>query len=101
MLQKLLISWKKCAFRNPQLSGPILLSALWLEFTIKYNVTAATLEQQQQPEREYLRGIWNRLGIGHDGYLDRQELAQVCECIGMEKLADEVKYFLLLLQDRI
>eukprot|EP00094_Tigriopus_californicus_P012704 TCALIF_12281-PA protein Name:"Similar to NINL Ninein-like protein (Homo sapiens)" AED:0.06 eAED:0.06 QI:7/0.87/0.70/0.94/0.87/0.94/17/222/1708 len=41
-------------------------------------------------EREYLRSIWQRLRVGRDGYLDRQELAEVCEVIGMEKLPIEI-----------
>ena len=47
-------------------------------------------------EREYLKSIWNRLGVGcsgsdkEGGYLNRKELGEVCECIGMEKLPDEV-----------
>ncbi|CAB4060839.1 NINL [Lepeophtheirus salmonis] len=41
-------------------------------------------------EEEYLRSIWAKLGVGQDGFLDRNELSIVCQCIGMEKLPDEV-----------
>jgi len=41
-------------------------------------------------EEEYLRSTWGKLGVGKDGYLDQTQLALVCECIGMEKLSDEV-----------
>ena len=41
-------------------------------------------------EEEYLRSTWGKLGVGQDGYLDQTQLALVCECIGMEKLSDEV-----------
>ncbi|XP_069682970.1 ninein homolog isoform X3 [Periplaneta americana] len=40
-------------------------------------------------EEECLRAAWERLGVGKDGFLDRGELALVCECIGMEKVAEE------------
>ena len=41
-------------------------------------------------ERSYLLSIWSRLGVGEDGFLDRAELAQVCECVGMESLPEPV-----------
>ncbi|XP_042864871.1 blastoderm-specific protein 25D-like isoform X6 [Penaeus japonicus] len=56
-------------------------------------------EQDSQPpsllysgdnEEEYLRATWQRLGVGHDGYLSLEELATVCHAIGMEKVANEV-----------
>lgn len=40
--------------------------------------------------KEYLRETWQRLGVGHDGYLSLEELATVCHAIGMEKVANEV-----------
>ncbi|KAK7075643.1 hypothetical protein SK128_011287, partial [Halocaridina rubra] len=40
-------------------------------------------------EEEYLRATWQRLGVGHDGYLSLDELATVCHAIGMEKVANE------------
>lgn len=43
-------------------------------------------------EEEYLRSTWGKLGVGKDGYLDQTQLALVCECIGMEKLSDEVSF---------
>jgi len=43
-----------------------------------------------ESEEEYLRSTWGKLGVGQDGYLDQSQLALVCECIGMEKLSDDV-----------
>nr|CAH0106025.1 unnamed protein product [Daphnia galeata] len=43
-----------------------------------------------ESEEDYLRTTWGKLGVGKDGYLDQSQLALVCECIGMEKLSDEV-----------
>ncbi|XP_045033460.1 ninein isoform X2 [Daphnia magna] len=43
-----------------------------------------------ESEEDYLRTTWGKLGVGQDGYLDQSQLALVCECIGMEKLSDEV-----------
>lgn len=48
-----------------------------------------------ESEEDYLRTTWGKLGVGQDGYLDQSQLAVVCECIGMEKLSDEVNFFLL------
>ncbi|XP_018428791.1 PREDICTED: ninein-like protein [Nanorana parkeri] len=36
-----------------------------------------------------VRDIWEELGIGHNGYLNRQELATVCKNIGLEDLSKE------------
>ncbi|XP_073413575.1 ninein-like protein isoform X1 [Dendrobates tinctorius] len=36
-----------------------------------------------------VRDIWEELGVGHNGYLKRQELATVCKNIGLEDLCDE------------
>ncbi|XP_044148507.1 ninein-like protein isoform X3 [Bufo gargarizans] len=36
-----------------------------------------------------VRDIWEQLGVGHNGYLNRQELATVCKNIGLEDLCDE------------
>lgn len=61
--------------------------------------TTISPEQDSQPpslaysgdnEEEYLRATWQRLGVGHDGYLSLEELATVCHAIGMEKVANEV-----------
>lgn len=40
-----------------------------------------------------LRAASIRLGVGADGYLDQSELALVCRAVGMEKIADEVRFF--------
>lgn len=52
-------------------------------------------------EEDYLRTTWGKLGVGQDGYLDQSQLALVCECIGMEKLSDEVSNYLCLWKDLI
>ena len=44
-----------------------------------------------ESEEDYLRTTGGKLGVGKDGYLDQSQLALVCECIGMEKLSDEVR----------
>ncbi|XP_071996801.1 ninein-like protein isoform X3 [Engystomops pustulosus] len=36
-----------------------------------------------------VRDIWEELGVGHNGYLNKQELATVCKNIGLEDLCDE------------
>ncbi|XP_068088351.1 ninein-like protein isoform X2 [Hyperolius riggenbachi] len=36
-----------------------------------------------------VRDIWEELGVGHNGYLNRQELATVCKNIGLEDLTTE------------
>ena len=48
-----------------------------------------------ESEEDYLRTTWGKLGVGKDGYLDQTQLALVCECIGMEKLSDEVSLSLI------
>lgn len=37
-----------------------------------------------------VRDIWEDLGIGNSGYLDKQELATVCKNIGLKELGKEV-----------
>lgn len=49
-----------------------------------------------ESEEDYLRTTWGKLGVGQDGYLDQSQLAVVCECIGMDKLSDEVSFFCVL-----
>lgn len=41
-------------------------------------------------EEAYLRGIWNNLGVGKNGYIDIHELASVCKHIDMEEMNDTV-----------
>ncbi|XP_069810501.1 ninein-like protein isoform X2 [Dendropsophus ebraccatus] len=36
-----------------------------------------------------VRDIWEELGVGHNGYLNRQELTTVCKNIGLEDLCEE------------
>ncbi len=48
-----------------------------------------------ESEEDYLRTTWGKLGVGKDGYLDQTQLALVCECIGMEKLSDEVSSYFI------
>ena len=44
-------------------------------------------------EEEYLRGIWNNLGVGSNGYISMTELEQVCRHIGMEEMSPSVGCF--------
>lgn len=55
-----------------------------------YENAASTLGHVGENEEECLRAAWERLGVGKHGFLDKGELALVCECIGMEKVAEEV-----------
>ncbi|KAL3873034.1 hypothetical protein ACJMK2_036196 [Sinanodonta woodiana] len=41
-----------------------------------------------QSEEEYLRAIWDQLGVGKQGYITLLELGQVCNHIGMEEMND-------------
>ena len=43
-------------------------------------------------EEEYLRGIWNNLGVGKNGYISMKELEEVCRHIGMEEMSPSVSY---------
>ena len=43
---------------------------------------------------EELRAAWERLGVGTDGFLHRNELAMVCSAVGMDTLADQVCFIL-------
>lgn len=38
-----------------------------------------------------VRGIWEELGVGSSGHLDEQELAVVCQSIGLQGLEKEVR----------
>jgi hypothetical protein len=55
-----------------------------------YENAASNLGHVNENDEECLRAAWRRLGVGKDGFLDRRELALVCECIGMEKVEEEV-----------
>jgi Ca2+-binding EF-hand superfamily protein len=55
-----------------------------------YEKVAPSVGRVAQDEEECLRAAWKRLGVGKDGFLDRGELALLCECIGMQKVAEEV-----------
>jgi len=55
-----------------------------------YENAASSLGHVNENDEECLRAAWERLGVGKDGFLDRRELALVCECIGMEKVEEEV-----------
>ena len=45
---------------------------------------------------EQLKEIFDELAVGVSGYLDMQELAIVCEHIGMENIQDQVGIIYLL-----
>jgi hypothetical protein len=46
--------------------------------------------QNNYNTEEYLKGIWNRLGVGKNGYLNIEELYRVCEHIGMIGINNEI-----------
>uniref|UniRef100_A0A2R5LIL6 Putative myosin class ii heavy chain n=1 Tax=Ornithodoros turicata TaxID=34597 RepID=A0A2R5LIL6_9ACAR len=46
--------------------------------------TESSLTLLETNPDEYLRGIWKKLNVGRDGFLNVEELAGVCEHIGME-----------------
>lgn len=39
---------------------------------------------------DYLKSIWNHLGVGQNGYLDMKDLYRVCEHIGMVGINDDI-----------
>ena len=41
-------------------------------------------------EEAHLREIWRELGVGTSGYINVDELARVCDHIGMDEMSDEV-----------
>ncbi|PAA50467.1 hypothetical protein BOX15_Mlig001108g1 [Macrostomum lignano] len=53
---------------------------------------AAAGAQSGRTEEEYLRSIWQELGVGRSGFLTLPELARVCEYIGMDDLTDSHLY---------
>jgi hypothetical protein len=59
-----------------------------------YEEGAPRLAPVAENEEECLRAAWQRLGVGKVGFLDRGGLALLCECIGMQKVAEEVRILL-------
>ncbi|XP_072265544.1 ninein-like protein isoform X2 [Pyxicephalus adspersus] len=53
--------------------------------TAIYDSTRRTSDMTENQVQD----IWEELGIGHNGYLNRQELATVCQNIGLEDLTKE------------
>ena len=41
-------------------------------------------------EAEALRDIWFKQGVGKDGYLSFDELGEICESLGMDKMSKKV-----------
>lgn len=41
-------------------------------------------------EEAHLREIWRELGVGTSGYINVDELARVCDHIGMDEMSDDV-----------
>ena len=41
-------------------------------------------------EEAHLREIWRELNVGTSGYIALDELAKVCEHIGMDEMSEEV-----------
>ena len=70
------------------------------------NQSIADMENMLDPvsEEEHLKSIWRELRVGKDGYLTMEELAVVCEHIGMDEMNSEVQFKLFksgLLQGRM
>lgn len=42
-------------------------------------------------EIEALREIWQKQGVGKEGFLTFEELGTICENMGMDKMLDEVR----------
>ena len=57
------------------------------------NQSIAEMENALDPvsEEQHLRDIWRELGVGTDGSLTLNELATVCDHIGMEEMNAEVR----------
>lgn len=64
-------------------------------FAGEVNRNIADMENALDPvsEEEHLKEIWRELGVGKSGYLTIQELATVCEHIGMDEMNQEVVKF--------
>lgn len=62
--------------------------------TGQLNQSIAEMENALDPvsEEEHLRAIWKDLGVGTDGYLTLNELATVCDHIGMDEMNPEVRW---------
>lgn len=56
------------------------------------NASMSVLENQTT-EKDQVQKIWEDVGVGKDGFLDIDELAIVCEHIGMEDMDREVRTF--------
>lgn len=54
------------------------------------NASMGVLENTST-EKEQVQKIWDDVGVGEDGYLDIDELAIVCDHIGMEDMDKEVR----------
>lgn len=54
------------------------------------NASMSVLENPAT-EKDQVQKIWEDVGVGKDGFLDMDELAIVCEHIGMEDMDKEVR----------
>uniref|UniRef100_A0A6A7G0F3 Ninein-like protein n=2 Tax=Hirondellea gigas TaxID=1518452 RepID=A0A6A7G0F3_9CRUS len=54
------------------------------------NMDQSTPAEEQDSKEEFVRNIWSRLGVGHDGFLSLLDLTKVCHAIGMENNAAEL-----------
>ena len=57
-----------------------------------------SLYEQGPTESDQVRAIWEEVGVGSDGFLDINELAVVCEHIGMEDMDRDVSYMAMFTQ---
>ena len=46
-----------------------------------------------EEHRRHIHLVWQELGVGRNGFLTMEELASVCQKIGMEQMNDEVSVF--------
>ncbi|XP_064624042.1 ninein-like protein isoform X26 [Lineus longissimus] len=53
------------------------------------SISAMDTTMDPMSEEDHLRAIWKELGVGKGGYLTMEELAAVCEHIGMEDMNRE------------
>ena len=51
----------------------------------------AEAEPSSEDHRRNMHLVWQELGVGREGYLTLEELASVCERIGMEEMNGEVR----------
>lgn len=59
-------------------------------FIPSVDISENVVQSSSGTTEDYIQGIWKKLSVGSDGYLDRDELYKVCEDIGMQGLDDDL-----------